>query len=117
MPPARPEVTAPMNRAKCTARNSPPTTRPITAVTIDASRMPIAPAMRLRVEDLPLIDASIESANRDRAKYSCGRNSSATAASNGVASRNTIRLNIPPMTLATVAIPSARPASPRFAMG
>jgi len=71
----------------------------------------------LRSEDLPLIDASMESAKIASAKYSGGRNWSATEARNGAAKMNTIRLNTPPKTLLKVAMPSARPASPRLAMG
>ncbi len=81
------------------------------------SRTPKAPEIRLRSDDLPLIDASIESAKTASAKYSGGRNLSATAASAGAATMNTIRLRTPPVTLLNVAMPSARPASPRLAIG
>ncbi len=78
---------------------------------------PTAPAMRLRIEERPLIDASMDSANTARAKYSIGRKDSAIFASSGVAARNTRRLMTPPQMLLTAARPSARPASPRWAMG
>ena len=78
---------------------------------------PAPPAMRLRSADLPLIAASIDRPNRVSAKYSWGRNLSAIAASSGAAKMNTTRLNTPPITLATAAMPSARPASPRCAIG
>ena len=78
---------------------------------------PTAPAMRLRSDDRPLIEASMLSAKTVSAKYSGGRNDTATLASSGVATMKTTSDRRPPVTLETAARPSARPASPRRAMG
>src|SRR3546814_19766631 len=78
---------------------------------------PNAPAIRFRKADLPLIDASIESPNRVSAKYSWGRKLNAISANRGAARIKMTRLKSPPITLDTAAMPRARPASPRCALG
>ena len=82
-----------------------------------ANNTPTAPAIRFLRELFPVIEASIERAKTANAKYSGGRNSSATAARVGAATINIMRLMIPPDTEETVAKPRARPGSPRFAIG
>src|SRR3546814_16810394 len=78
---------------------------------------PNAPAIRFRKADLPLIDASIESPNRVSAKYSWGRKLTAISANRGAARIKMTRLKRQPITLDTAAMPRARPASPRCAIG
>ena len=69
------------------------------------------------MEDFPLMEANIDSANTDSPKYSTGPKLKATAANKGVAAIKITKLNIPPNTLDTAARPKACPGSPFLAMG
>jgi len=80
-------------------------------------KTPMAPAIRLRTEDLPLTEASIESAKTASAKYSAEVNLMAKRASVGAAINRITSPIRPPTTLEKVAMPRARPASPRLAIG
>ena len=91
-----------------------PVVRSIPTVAI---RRPRQPPIKFFIGASPLIDASIESANTPRAKYSGGPKLYAILARRGAAKSSTNKLNIPPLTEETAAIPRARPASPFNAMG
>ena len=65
----------------------------------------------------PDSDAMMVNPNRARAKYSGAPNSSAIFASCGARVASTTAANSPPTVDAMVAMPSARPASPFWAIG